>query len=88
MTKATTLSLQALATVTNIARTLDRLRQAAFWCVGLDGAADRTLAEASPTGRIALVLGAEGKGLRRLTREHCDLLARLPTRPPITSLNV
>jgi 23S rRNA (guanosine2251-2'-O)-methyltransferase len=77
-----------LVTVTNISRTLDRLQDAAFWCIGLDGAADQTLAEASPTGRVALILGAEGKGLRRLTREHCDLLARLPTRPPITSLNV
>ena len=77
-----------LVTVTNISRTLDRLQAAAFWCVGLDGTADRTLAEASLSGRVALVLGAEGKGLRRLTREHCDLLARLPTRPPIASLNV
>jgi 23S rRNA (guanosine2251-2'-O)-methyltransferase len=77
-----------LVTVTNLARALDALRRAGFWCVGLDGDAERTLAEAAPSGRTALVLGAEGKGLRRLTREHCDLLARLPTRPPIASLNV
>ena len=77
-----------LVTVTNLARTLEKLRQADFWIIGLDGEAERTLAEAAPSGRIALVLGAEGKGLRRLTREHCDLLVRLPTRPPIASLNV
>lgn len=77
-----------LVTVTNLARTLEKLRQADFWIIGLDGEAKRTLAEAAPSGRIALVLGAEGKGLRRLTREHCDLLVCLPTRPPIASLNV
>lgn len=77
-----------LVTVTNLARALDKIRDAGFWILGLDGEADRTIAEAAPSGRVALVLGAEGKGLRRLTREHCDLLARLPTRPPIASLNV
>lgn len=77
-----------LVTVTNLARALDALQRAEFWCVGLDGDAERTLAGAALAGRIALVLGAEGKGLRRLTRAHCDLLVRLPTRPPIASLNV
>lgn len=82
------LEITPLITVTNLARTLDALQSAGFWCIGLDGAAERTLAAAAPTGRIALVLGAEGKGLRRLTRDHCDLLVRLPTRPPVASLNV
>jgi len=77
-----------LVTVTNLARALDRLKAAGFWRVGLDGDAGETLAAASPSGRVALILGAEGKGLRRLTRDRCDLLVRLPTRPPITSLNV
>jgi 23S rRNA (guanosine2251-2'-O)-methyltransferase len=77
-----------LVAATNLARALERLKQESFWCVGLDGGAEQTLADAAPGGRIALVLGAEGKGLRRLTREHCDLLVRLPTRPPFTSLNV
>lgn len=77
-----------LVTVTNLARALDRLKIAGFWRIGLDSAAAETLAAAAPSGRIALILGAEGKGLRRLTRERCDLLVRLPTRPPINSLNV
>ena len=77
-----------LVTVTNLARALGALQRAGFWLIGLDGEAERTLAGIAPSGRTALVLGAEGKGLRRLTREHCDLLARLPTRPPIASLNV
>ncbi len=77
-----------LVSVTNLARALDVLRDAGFWRIGLDGDADRTLAELAPSGKSALVLGAEGKGLRRLTRQHCDLLARLPTRPPISSLNI
>jgi len=77
-----------LVTVTNLVRALNALKDGGFWCIGLDGGAERTLAEAAPSGRVALVLGAEGTGLRRLTREHCDLLVRLPTRPPIASLNV
>lgn len=77
-----------LVTVTNLARALGALQRAGFWLIGLDGEAERTLAGIAPSGRTALVLGAEGKGLRRLTREHCDLLARLPTRPPVASLNV
>lgn len=77
-----------LVTVTNLARALDSLQRAGFWLIGLDGEAERTLAGIAPSGRTALILGAEGKGLRRLTREHCDLLARLPTRPPVASLNI
>jgi 23S rRNA (guanosine2251-2'-O)-methyltransferase len=77
-----------LVAVTNLARAMRQLKEAGFWCAGLDAAADRTLAEAQLAGRIALVLGAEGSGLRRLTREHCDLLVRLPTSGPIGQLNV
>jgi 23S rRNA (guanosine2251-2'-O)-methyltransferase len=79
----------ALVRVINLARSLDRLKEAEFWSIGLDGAAERSLAETAPdAGRIALILGSEGAGLRRLTRERCDLLARLPTRGPVASLNV
>jgi 23S rRNA (guanosine2251-2'-O)-methyltransferase len=77
-----------LVRVVNVARTLDRLKQAGFWCVGLDGGASAALAEANLTGKLALVLGAEGEGLRRLTREHCDLMVRIPIARGADSLNV
>ncbi|MBV9522947.1 MAG: 23S rRNA (guanosine(2251)-2'-O)-methyltransferase RlmB [Alphaproteobacteria bacterium] len=77
-----------LVYVVNLARAMDRLKAAGFWCVGLDEAAERTLPELRLAGRIALVLGAEGDGMRRLTRERCDLLGRLPTQGAIASLNV
>jgi 23S rRNA (guanosine2251-2'-O)-methyltransferase len=74
--------------VVNLARTMDRLKEAGFWCLGLDEAAGRTLPALSLGGRLALVLGAEGEGMRRLTRERCDLIARLPTAAAFGSLNV
>jgi 23S rRNA (guanosine2251-2'-O)-methyltransferase len=77
-----------LVRVTNLARALDSLKQAGFWCAGLAADGPQTLAEARLSGRVALVLGSEGEGLRRLTRERCDLLVRLPTSGPIGHLNV
>jgi 23S rRNA (guanosine2251-2'-O)-methyltransferase len=77
-----------LIRVTNLVRSLERLKKAGFWSVGLDETAEAPLATLDMTGRIALVLGAEGEGLRRLTRERCDFLARLPARGPLASLNV
>jgi 23S rRNA (guanosine2251-2'-O)-methyltransferase len=77
-----------LVRVGNLARALEDIKEGGFWTVGLAAEAERTLAEVAPSGRVALVLGAEGEGLRRLTRERCDLLARLPTGGPIAHLNV
>jgi len=77
-----------LVRVVNLSRAIEALKQAEFWCLGLAAEGETTLAEAKPKGRAALVLGAEGTGLRRLTREHCDQLVRLPTRGPIDQLNV
>lgn len=77
-----------LVRVVNLARGLRQLKEAGFWCIGLDGEAETSLARAIAPGRIALVLGAEGDGLRRLTAETCDTLARLPTQADFGSLNV
>ena len=77
-----------LVRVVNLSRAIEALKQAEFWCLGLAAEGEMTLAQAKPAGRAALVLGAEGTGLRRLTREHCDQLVRLPTRGPIDQLNV
>jgi 23S rRNA (guanosine2251-2'-O)-methyltransferase len=74
--------------VQNLARGLEALGAAGFTRIGLDSEAPEPLDDAMAGERIALVLGAEGRGLRRLTRDTCDRLARLPTVGPIASLNV
>jgi 23S rRNA (guanosine2251-2'-O)-methyltransferase len=82
------LELVPLVRVTNLARALDRLAELGYWRFGLDAGGATTLADADLAGPVALVLGAEGAGLRRLTAERCDHLVRLPTDPRIGSLNV
>ena len=72
----------------NIARALEQMKAEGFQCIGLDEAGKETLAQARKPGKIALVLGAEGDGIRRLVAETCDTLAKLPTSGPIGSLNV
>ncbi|GGB88986.1 23S rRNA (guanosine-2'-O-)-methyltransferase RlmB [Marinobacterium zhoushanense] len=74
--------------VTNLARTLQLLQQYGVWITGTAGEADADLYEADLTGPLALVMGAEGKGMRRLTREHCDQLIRIPMAGDVSSLNV
>jgi len=82
------LELVPLVRVVNLARALDRLKDARYWSCGLDENAPRSLHEIDLGPRVALVLGSEGSGLRRLVREHCDYVARLPTRPQMPGLNV
>jgi 23S rRNA (guanosine2251-2'-O)-methyltransferase len=77
-----------LVRVTNLARFLRNLTDAGIWVVGTAGEADQTLYDANLRGPLALVMGAEGKGMRRLTREHCDSLVRLPMVGTVESLNV
>ncbi|HWI76776.1 MAG TPA: 23S rRNA (guanosine(2251)-2'-O)-methyltransferase RlmB [Sphingomicrobium sp.] len=72
----------------NLARALEDIAEAGFWRIGLTGDADMDLKEALGPKRVALVLGAEGPGLRPNTREHCDALARLPITDAVESLNV
>jgi 23S rRNA (guanosine2251-2'-O)-methyltransferase len=78
----------AFAQVTNLARTLRSLKDAGLWIVGTDGEAEQLHYEASLGGPLAIVLGAEGTGMRRLTREHCDFVVRLPMLGTVESLNV
>jgi 23S rRNA (guanosine2251-2'-O)-methyltransferase len=77
-----------LVRVVNLARALDRLKGAGFWVCGLDETAPRLLAQLDAGERVAIVLGSEGGGIRRLVRERCDFSARLPTRPAQPTLNV
>jgi 23S rRNA (guanosine2251-2'-O)-methyltransferase len=77
-----------LVRVINLVRALEELKEAGFWIAGLAGDAPTTLAGAKLSGRIVLVLGSEGEGLRRLTREHCDHLVKLPQTDLVESLNV
>lgn len=74
--------------VTNLARTLRSLQEKNIWIYGAAGEADQTLFQADLRGSVAFVLGAEGAGLRRLTREHCDVLLKIPMAGSVSSLNV
>ena len=75
--------------VVNLARALDEIAEAGFWRVGLTGHTDTLLADAlTGAPKTALVLGAEGEGMRQNTEAHCDILARLPISPRVESLNV
>ncbi len=74
--------------VVNLARALDEIGEAGFWRIGLAGEAKGTLGEVMGDTRPALVLGAEGEGMRHNTAAHCDELARLPISPRVESLNV
>jgi len=74
--------------VTNLARALDELKERGIWIIGADEQAERTLYQSEFPAAAAWVLGAEGEGMRRLTRERCDLMLRIPMSGSVESLNV
>jgi len=74
--------------VTNIARTIDELKKEGFWITGVDQAGDIDYTGADYNGALALVLGSEGAGIRRLVRDKCDFLVSIPMRGKVNSLNV
>jgi 23S rRNA (guanosine2251-2'-O)-methyltransferase len=77
-----------VAKVTNLVRTMEELKEAGYWIVGLDERADKSYTEADYTSPVGIVLGGEGKGLHELTRKRCDFVVSLPTVGPVKSLNV
>lgn len=79
---------QPIAQVANLVRFMEFMRDAGIWLVGTDGAAAQTLFDTDLTQPVGLVLGAEGRGLRRLTRERCDILVSLPLLGSVESLNI
>jgi 23S rRNA (guanosine2251-2'-O)-methyltransferase len=83
-----TLEILPWARVVNLSRALEAIAEAGYWRIGLAGEAEATLAETLVAGPVALVLGAEGEGLRHNVSSHCDTLARLPISPAVQSLNV
>lgn len=74
--------------VTNLVRVMEELKKMGIWIYGAEATAEKTLYQTDLSGPIALVLGGEGQGLRRLTREHCDGLVNIPMRGSVSSLNV
>jgi 23S rRNA (guanosine2251-2'-O)-methyltransferase len=77
-----------VAKVTNLVRTMEELKEAGYWLVGLDERGDKNYTEVDYTSPTGIVLGGEGKGLHELTRKRCDFVVSLPTTGPVKSLNV
>lgn len=77
-----------VAKVTNLAQTMEELKEAGYWLIGLDERADKSYSEADYTSPVGIVLGGEGQGLHDLTRKRCDFVVSLPTTGPVKSLNV
>jgi len=77
-----------VAKVTNLVRTMEELKEAGYWLVGLDEESEKSYTEVDYTSPTGIVLGSEGKGLHELTRKRCDFVVSLPTTGPVKSLNV
>jgi 23S rRNA (guanosine2251-2'-O)-methyltransferase len=77
-----------VAKVTNLAQSMEELKEAGYWLIGLDERADKPYTDADYTSSVGIVLGGEGQGLHDLTRKRCDFVVSLPTTGPVKSLNV
>lgn len=90
MVKATagTMEFVPIARVTNLSRAIEQLKDNGFWVMGMDGCADVTIDKVNKEGKIAIVMGSEGKGMRRLVQENCDTSVKLPISENVESLNV
>lgn len=85
---AGTFELLPVCRVTNLSRALEKMKKTGFWIIGTDGYAKAEPADMPKSGRLAVVMGSEGAGLRRLVEETCDITVRLPIDPRVESLNV
>ncbi len=77
-----------ISRVTNLSRAIEQLKKAGFWVIGLDGYAKEKISQINKSGKIAIVMGSEGKGMRRLVEENCDQVVLLPISSKVESLNV
>jgi len=77
-----------LISVPNLVRALKTLKENEYWCMGLDERGEKSINQMDLRGKNIMIMGAEGEGLRRLTRETCDFLVKLPTTPSFPTLNV
>lgn len=85
---AGTIEFVPVARVTNLSRAIEKLKDAGFWVMGMDGYAETTIDKINKSGKIAIVMGSEGKGMRRLVQENCDSSVKLPISSNVESLNV
>ena len=85
---AGTIEFVPIARVTNLSRAIETLKENGFWVMGMDGYAETTIDKINKDGKIAIVMGSEGKGMRRLVQENCDSSVKLPISPNVESLNV
>jgi len=76
-----------LIKVKNLVQSIKMLKKSGYWCVGLDERGDKTIGEMDLSGKFVLIIGSEGQGMRRLTRENCDFLVQLPSSGDFTTLN-
>ena len=74
--------------MTNLSRAVEKLKKEGFWAVGMDGYAKTDVSALQKGGKLAVIMGSEGAGMRRLVEETCDLTVRLPINPEVESLNV
>ena len=85
---AGTIEFMPLIRATNLSRAIEQLKKAGFWVIGMDGYATQSLKDINKNAKIAVVMGSEGAGMRRLIQESCDLTVRLEMNPRVESLNV
>jgi 23S rRNA (guanosine2251-2'-O)-methyltransferase len=83
-----TMEITPIIKVVNITKTMEQIKEYGYWCIGLDGHAKQSISSSNLPDKLALVLGSEGKGIRKLVKQTCDLLVTIPMNPNVESLNV